>query len=185
MYTVAVSTSERAQFKRIWSQVWSEMGYEQMEEDSESSKLLVQNEDEAYIGIIEIKPYRSANLELNQVALFHQQPELVGSMEKAAEVSKVAMLSEHRGANLSRILSALVYYADRHLLDYYVGLVEPAFARALRITYKVPMRAIQGRMWHKGREVIPMMIHVGRVRRDKHDYKWILANEQKTMLESY
>lgn len=184
MYTVVSSTAQLAHYNRIWSEVWKEKGFELEVENEVMDKLLVSNEHDEFIGTFEVKPYQPDKVELREVATFHLQPELISSIEKVAEVDKVALLPEHRGNNISRLLSAMVYYADRHLLDYYVCLLEPVFARALRISFKVPMRKIGGRTPYKGDDVVPTIIDVGRIRRNKHEYPWVLPTTQEALLES-
>ena len=86
------------------------------------------------------------------------------------------MLKEHRGPNLVRLISTLVLYSAKHQVDYYVCLLEPVFLRALRISFRIPMRVIGEKFYYKGDYVVPTIIYCGHVRDHASDYPWISLN---------
>ena len=180
MYTVVQNHSQWLVFHHIWTEVWREKGFELEYEQEVLDRMIVHNEDGVSVGTFEIKPYNAEESNpIHQIAPFHKQPELMESSTDAAEVDKVALLKQYRGSNISRLLSSMVHYADKPHLNYYVCLLEPVFARALRVSFHIPARQIAGRIAYKGDDVIPTIIHVGRMWENKSDYEWLLPNTQE------
>lgn len=179
MYTFVRDHSQMMLFDRIWKEVWREKGFELEREHEVLDRMIIQNEDGLSVGTIEFKPYNLEEINpIDQIAPFREQPELIASSAHVAEVDKVALLKQHRGPNISRLLSAMVHYADKHQIYYYVCLLEPVFARALRISFQVPLRQIAGRVAYKGDDVVPAIICAGEVYEHKSNFEWLLPDMQ-------
>jgi GNAT superfamily N-acetyltransferase len=180
MYTVVQNHSQLLVFHHIWTEVWREKGFELEYEQEVLDRMIVSNEEGVSVGTFEIKPYNAEESNpIHQIAPFHEQPELMEPTAYVAEVDKVALLKQHRGANISRLLSAMVNYADKHHFNYYICLLEPVFARALRVSFHIPARQIAGRIAYKGDDVIPTIIHVGKIWGNKSDFEWLLPDTQE------
>ncbi|MFD0620966.1 hypothetical protein ACFQZR_26355 [Paenibacillus sp. GCM10027629] len=180
MYTVVQNHSQLLEFHRIWTEVWREKGFELEYGQEVLDRLIVSDEEGVHVGTFEIKPYHAEKSNpIHQIAPFHEQPELIEPSARVAEVDKVALLKQYRGPNISRLLSAMVHYADKHHLNYFICLLEPVFARALRVSFHVPTTQIAGRTAYKGDDVIPTIIHVREVRENKSDFEWLLPDPQE------
>ncbi|WP_028547242.1 hypothetical protein [Paenibacillus taiwanensis] len=175
MYIYVRNSVEASMFQSIWRTVWKEKGFELESDQEVLHQMLITNEQGHCVGTIEYKPYHLTNNPIHRVADFQDQPEMA-LPARVVEIDKVALLREHRGPNIARLISAMLHYADKHDKDYFVCLLEPVFARALRVSFQIPMRQISDRVAYKGDDVIPTIIDVGKVRRNKHLYSWIIAD---------
>jgi len=179
MYTIVDNHSQMLVFHRIWTEVWQEKGFEIEPELEVLDRMIIHNEDGLSVGTVEFRPYHAEeNNPILRIAPFHEQPELADPSAHVAEVDKVALLKQYRGPNISRLLSAMVHYADKHRLRYLICLLEPVFARALRVSFHIPARQIAGRVVYKGDDVIPTIIHVGEICEHKSDFDWLLPDIQ-------
>ncbi|MNN79183.1 hypothetical protein D3C81_1958060 [compost metagenome] len=91
-----------------------------------------------------------------------------------AEVDKVAVLKDHRGKNLDRLLATIVLFAEKHQIKNYVTLLEPVLFRALKISFHVPMSRVGNRIYYKGDDVIPAIIHAEQFYENKESYSWFI-----------
>lgn len=174
MYLYVQNEVQLRRFRSIWQEVWNEKGFEVEDENEVKDRILIVNETNLPVGTIEVKPYHICSEHpLNATSPFHLQEEIVQAPNRVAEIDKVAMLKEHRGPNLVRLISTLVYYAAEHQIDYYVCLLEPVFLRALRISFRIPMRVIGEKFYYKGDYVVPTIIYCGYVRDNASNYPWI------------
>lgn len=177
MYMIVSNEAQLRKYRAIWQEVWLEKGFELEDETDVLHRLLICNDASQPVGTIEVKPYSiSREHPLNEITPFHQQEEIMKHPHRVAEIDKVAMLKEHRGPNLVRLISTLVHYSAEYRVDYYVCLLEPVFLRALRISFRIPMRAIGEKFYYKGDYVVPTIIYCGHVRDHASDYPWISPN---------
>ncbi|AWB42943.1 hypothetical protein DCC85_01000 [Paenibacillus sp. CAA11] len=185
MYKLVQTDRELQQFNGIWTKAWIEKGFELEFSEGIVDRILVYDELCQPVGTVEIKPYLAGS-PLDEVAPFQEQDILQESRECGllAEVDKVALLKEHRGKNINRLLSTLTRYAEDHDIHYYVSLLDPILYRALRITFHLPMDRVGGKIFYKGADVIPIIIHAKQIYSHKGDYDWfyVPAASEQTMV---
>ncbi|MCR8643251.1 hypothetical protein NV379_11320 [Paenibacillus sp. N1-5-1-14] len=176
MYTFVHNHKQLSKFQHIWKEVWNEKGYELEDCQHVLDQLLVRNAEGMEVGTVEFKSYNlDKNNPLNLIAPFDRQPELIGTQGPILEIDKVALLREHRGNNLARLMSTIVHYAKAHQCYYGVCLLEPVFARALRVSFHVPMRQISKRIVYKGDDVVPTIIYLGEIFQQSSQFDWLLG----------
>lgn len=177
MYVKVDSLALLNQFNHIWMQCWIEKGYGLEAQAETADRFLITDQAERKIGTVELKPYSlNSSNDINSVFPFHQIDLLMDKPHAALEVDKVAILKEHRGANLSRLLSLITNYSEFHQIQYCVALLEHSFYRALRIVYKVPMKQLGERVYYKGDYVIPTLIYPQKIIQNKEKHSWLLAH---------
>jgi len=162
------------QFNSIWKNVWKEKGYELEQDQNFLDRLLIMNNQHVHIGTVEFKPYLiSSEHYLNQLAPFAEQEEIAAAPHRVMEVDKVALLKEHRGPNLSRLLAAIVHYSEYYNYEYTVCLLEPVFFRALRVSFRIPVKQVGSRIPYKGDDVIPSLINCSQIYQNKTNFDWV------------
>ncbi|QAY68286.1 hypothetical protein [Paenibacillus protaetiae] len=162
----------QAEFDRIWTTVWTEKGYELEYSQHALDRFVAVTPEGDIVGTSEIKPYHSTG-SINEIAPFAVHPKVRSNPGKVAEFDKMAVLKEHRGKPLVDLLSSAVYCAEQHGLRYYVSLLEPVLYRAFRISFHIPMEKIGEKTFYKGDYVIPTILDVEQVYRNKKRFDWL------------
>lgn len=174
MYKLVETLEEERVFDQIWTQSWLEKGFELEFADETLGRCLVYDELDIPVATVEMKPYTPYNSELDKLAPFASHPAIVLEPDKVAEVDKVAVLKDHRGKNLDRLLATIVLFAEKHQIKNYVTLLEPVLFRALKISFHVPMSRVGNRIYYKGDDVIPAIIHAEQFYENKESYSWFI-----------
>lgn len=164
---------ELDKFNSIWTSVWMEKGYELEFSEQVLERFVIVSTDRSYVGTCEIKPYSIHESMINESASFAEHPKLIQAEGSVAEIDKMAVLEEYRGLFIADLLSAVVHYGEENQLRYYVALLEPVFLRALRITFKVPYEKIGSKVYYKGDYVVPVILDLEKVYKNKEQYSWI------------
>lgn len=159
-------------FNGIWTTVWLEKGFELEFSEQILERYVVITDEGHYVGTTEIKPYSSES-SINEAASFDQHPEIMKAGGAVAEIDKMALLKTYRGQFLSDLLTASVDFAEQNKVKYYVTLLEPVLHRALRITFKIPLDKISGKIFYKGDYVIPTIVDVKELYSYKDRYSWL------------
>ncbi|EPY10914.1 hypothetical protein SAMN04488689_104182 [Paenibacillus sp. cl6col] len=182
---ISVKSEQQVQlYRSIWTTVWKEMGFELESAAHPLEQVIVFNEEGVAVGTFELKLYSESACMLNEVAPFAEQPEVMNAPEQVAEVDKVALLKEHRGHNIDRLLSSIVHYSRKHGILQCACLLEPVFARALRVSFHVPMRKVGKKMFYKGDDVIPTLIHVGAIWQNPAKFDWLIPEQEQVEVHS-
>lgn len=135
------------------------------------------------VATVELKPYCLDRSSLNELAPFAGHPLLQQDKDHIAEVDKVALHKQHRGKNLDRVLATIVQFAERNKIRQYVTLLDPLLYRALRISFHVPMSRVGERIYYKGADVIPTIIHAAEFYENKGSFDWYMdvVNERLSL----
>ncbi|MCR8657629.1 hypothetical protein [Paenibacillus endoradicis] len=186
MYKKVENELELAMFNGIWTTVWREKGYElEFSEDILEQNLIFTEKGE-FVGTAELKPYiHDEQHKINVIAPFHKHPLIYGSKGRVGEIDKIALLKTYRvsGEYISPILSSIVHSSAKFQLRYLVSLMEPIFMRALKVTYKVPLQQLGGKMFYKGDYVIPVIFDIGYMIDHPEEFTWNINS--KMMQPSY
>lgn len=176
MFKIVENEEERLVFNKIWTQAWVEKGFELEYFDEVLDQCLIFDEHQNAVATVEIKPYHvKPQGDLDKIAPFYKQALIQADPQHIAEVDKVAILQEHRrGKNLDRLLAAIVLYAEQNNIHHYVTLLEPVLFRALKVSYHVPMSRVGGKVFYKGDDVIPAIIHAQQFYQSKASYPWYI-----------
>ena len=126
------------------------------------------------VATVEMKSYLPHAGELDKLAPFASHPSILSAPDRVAEVDKVAIPRQYRGKNLDRLLATIVLFAERNQIENYVTLLEPLLFRALRISYHVPLSRVGSRIFYKGEDVIPTIIHASEFYQNKERYAWFM-----------
>lgn len=183
MFKRVESEVELAMFNGIWTTVWTEKGFELEFSEEILERYVVITEEGYYVGTTEIKPY-SEDSSINEIGPFHTHPMIQENLKKVAEIDKMAVLSSFRGQYIAELLSAIVHYAEKNGLTYFVMLLQPTLMRALRVSYHLPINKVAGRVFYKGEDVIPSIVNVRDVYMNKERYSWIIQSEADSALVS-
>ncbi|MEW9103832.1 hypothetical protein [Paenibacillus sp. S-12] len=177
---ISVKSEQQLQlYRSIWTTVWKEKGFELESSAHPLEQVIVFNEAGMAVGTFELTLYRERSCKLEEVAPFAEQPEVMNAPEQVAEVDKVALLKEYRGHNIDRLLSSIVHYSHKHGIVHCACLLEPVFARALRVSFHVPMRKIGKKTFYKGDDVVPTLIHVGEIWRNSAKFDWFISEQEQ------
>ncbi|WP_435923394.1 hypothetical protein [Paenibacillus sp. DYY-L-2] len=179
MYKLVKTIEEEMIFDGIWKEAWLEKGFELEWAEEVLDRCLVFDEADTPVATVEMKPYSREYSFLNEIAPFHEHPVLLADSGLVAEVDKVAVHKDHRGKNLDRLLATIVMYAETNHIRHYVTLLEPLLFRALRISFHVPMSRVGERVFYKGGDVIPTIIHAADFYENKERYDWFKAIVEK------
>ncbi|MNZ46769.1 hypothetical protein D3C78_644630 [compost metagenome] len=174
MYKFVETLEEEAVFIQIWTQAWLEKGFELEFAEQVLGQCLVFDESNVPIATVEMKPYTLHNSELDKLAPFASHPMIASYPEHVAEVDKVAVLKDHRGKNLERLLATIVLFAETNQIKNYVTLLEPILFRALKISFHVPMSRVGENFFYKGDVVVPAIIHAEQFYKNKENYAWFM-----------
>ncbi|WP_410772468.1 hypothetical protein [Fontibacillus sp. BL9] len=174
MYKLVETFEEEMIFNGIWTEAWLEQGFELEFAEEVLGRCLVYNEENAPVATVEMKPYSPEMDGLNRLAPFKEHPAILAHPESIAEVDKVALHKDHRGKNLDRLLATIVLYAEENGIINYVTLLEPLLFRALKISFHVPMSRVGERIFYKGADVIPTIIHAAQFYENKENYEWFM-----------
>ncbi|OCT13864.1 hypothetical protein A8709_20030 [Paenibacillus pectinilyticus] len=176
MFKKVESVLELQRFDEIWTRSWEEKGFELEYSEGKVDRYLIRNDQNDEIGSIEFKAFSHLS-EINAIFPFHHVDKIKHS-RTTIEVDKVAILNEHRGKNLDRLLSAMVCYGETNRVNYYIALIDPLLYRALRVVYKVPSEKLGEKMFYKGDYVYPVYIDVEFVYRNKDQFSWLKVYER-------
>lgn len=174
MYKLVETLEEEMIFNGIWTEAWLEQGFELEFAEKVLGRCLVYNEKDLPVATVEMKPYSIEADGLNRLAPFQAHPAILADPEHVVEVDKVALHKEHRGKNLDRLLATIVLFAESHKIRNYVTLLEPLLFRALKISFHVPMSKVGQRVFYKGADVIPAIIHAAEFYENKERYDWFM-----------
>ena len=177
---ISVESEQQLQlYRSIWTTVWQEKGFELEPSARPLEQVIVFNEEGMAVGTFELTLYRERSCKLEEVAPFAEQSEVMDAPEQVAEVDKVALLKDHRGHNIDRLLSSLVHYSRKHGIMHLACLLEPVFARALRVSFHIPMRKVGKKTFYKGDDVIPTLIHAGEVWQNPAKFDWLIPEQEQ------
>ncbi|MCD8509698.1 MAG: hypothetical protein LRY73_07355 [Bacillus sp. (in: Bacteria)] len=180
MYNQVETVADMNIFNQIWMECWLEKGYMLDLSDDNVDRFIIQDLEKRNIGTVEFKPYfATPKNNINQVFPFHKIEHIAHNPEKAIEVDKVAILRQHRGKNLERLLSLCVYYSEFYQKEYCVVLLERLFYKALKNFYKVPLETMSDPIYYKGDHVIPVIIYVNHLYSYKERYSWLVNTKPK------
>ncbi|MBB6675367.1 hypothetical protein [Cohnella nanjingensis] len=168
---------EAALFNFIWMTAWREKGFEFEFSTDVLGRYVVITPQGEYVGSAEFKPYTPTDSPLEAIAPFGAHPSVAADPAKVAEIDKIALLKESRGAYTSELLSSAVHFAKENGYHYFVSLLEPVFYRALRITYRVPMEKAGPAKFYKGDQVIPVIFDMKRMYENPEQYEWLSFRE--------
>lgn len=174
MYKLVATTEDELTFNRIWTEAWIEKGFELEFSEKVLGQCLVHDARETAVATVELKPYCLKSSGLNELAPFAQHPLLQQDKNHIAEVDKVALHKQHRGKNLDRVLATIVLFAEKNKIRQYVTLLDPLLYRALRISFHVPMSRVGERIYYKGADVIPTIIHAAEFYENKEKFDWYI-----------
>jgi hypothetical protein len=176
MFKIVETEQEQLVFNQIWTQAWVEKGFELEYFDEVLDQCLIYDEYQIPVATVEIKPYHPKRQgDLDAVAPFCRQASIQSDPNHIAEVDKVAILqSNRRGKNLDRLLAAIVLYAEQKDIHHYVTLLEPILFRALKVSYHVPLSRVGEKIFYKGDDVIPTIIHAQQFYQSKESYPWFM-----------
>lgn len=175
MFKLVEKEEEKLIFNSIWTQAWLEKGFELEYCDEILDQCLIYDEYKSPVATVEIKPYDPENRDgLDEFAPFAAHSLIQADPRHIAEVDKVAILKDHRGKNLDRLLATIVLYAEQNNIHNYVTLLEPVLFRALKVSYHVPMSRVGERIFYKGDDVIPAIIHAEQFYRNKETFHWFM-----------
>lgn len=174
MFKIVGTEEEQLVFNQIWTQAWVEKGFELEYFNEILDQCLIYDEHDTPVATVEIKPYHpKQQQDLDELAPFCSQTLIQSDPNHIAEVDKVAILQEYRqGKNLDRLLAAIVLYAEQNDIHHYVTLLEPILFRALKVSYHVPMSRVGEKIFYKGDDVIPAIIHAQQFYKSKESYPW-------------
>lgn len=164
---------ELAMFNGIWTTVWREKGFELEFSDKSLAKYIVVTDEGHCVGTTEFKPYSIKDSELNETAPFHEHPDVIAAADEIVEIDKMAILQTYRGRYISDLLSACVYFAEGEKIKYFVSLLEPVFLRALKVSFRVPLKKLGDKIFYKGDYVNPVLIDVEQIYQNKHRFDWV------------
>ncbi|WP_270170721.1 GNAT family N-acetyltransferase [Paenibacillus sp. SYP-B4298] len=164
---------ELAMFNGVWTTVWMEKGFELDVSKEVLDRFVIVTEEGHYVGAAEIKPY-SMQGRINEVAPFQEHPAIRQNPKRVAEIDKIAVLKPYRGRYIRELLSSTIACAEKREIRYYVALMEPVFLRALRITYGVPYEKLGSKRFYKGDDVIPVLLMVEEIYKNKQHYPWLI-----------
>jgi GNAT superfamily N-acetyltransferase len=179
MYKLVDNAEEEQIFNEIWTEAWQEKGFELEFTSQVLGRYLVYNEGAKPIATVELKPYFPGESDLDKWVPFAQHPAIISAQGKIAEVDKVAIHKDHRGKNLSRLLATLVLLAEQNGIQEYVALLEPVLFRILEVKYHVPLSRVGEKLFYKGDDVIPVIIHAEEFFNNKQQYDWFLSTTNK------
>ncbi|KAB7707422.1 hypothetical protein F9802_06625 [Bacillus aerolatus] len=175
MYKIVENLEEANVFNQIWMECWLEKGFEFEFSKGLTELLLIKNQNNMNVGTIEVKSYNlKEKNNINQVFPFYKLKTIQQYVDQTAELDKAAILKEHRGENLDRLITSLAHFAEQKEIKYCVALLEGVFCKALRRVYKMPMEVVGEKIFYKGDYVIPAIIHIEKLYKDKKDYSWLM-----------
>ncbi|MFD1175302.1 hypothetical protein ACFQ3W_03175 [Paenibacillus puldeungensis] len=185
MYKVVETPEEEQLFNGIWTQAWLEKGFELEFSTEVLGRCIVYDDEQESVATAEIKPYSpNKDFPLNQLAPFAEHPAVIAEPGQVSEVDKVALLKEHRGKNLDRLLATIVFFSEEHEIRHLVALLDPLLSRALRISFHVPMSKVGTKFFYKGADVVPAIIHVAEIYEHKEQFDWVMENLKHSKLSA-
>jgi hypothetical protein len=159
-------------FNQIWMECWLEKGY-MLDLSSEiADQFIIRDSEKRNIGTIEFKTYDPTSY-INTVFPFYKIEHLAINPAQVKEIDKVAILKQHRGKNLERLLSLFVSYTEANRVEYCVVLLERVFYKALKNVYKIPLESVGEQFYYKGDHVIPTVIYPRFIYSNKKNYPWL------------
>ncbi len=179
MYKLVETIEEELIFNGIWTEAWAEQGFELEFAEEVLGRCLIYDEANVPVATVEMKPYSRDMDGLNKLAPFKDHPAIQADPNHIVEVDKVALHKDHRGKNLDRLLATIVMFAEEHQIRNYVTLLEPVLFRALKISFHVPMSKVGERIFYKGADVIPAIIHAAEFYENKERYDWFMKTAHK------
>lgn len=184
MYKKVETTEDLNIFDNIWMSCWVEKGYEMEFSYGDIDRYIIKNDESQNIGTVELKDYSlNENNPMNLIYPFHKNNVIATSTKRMVEVDKVAILREHRGKNLDRLLSVIVFHCKNNEISYCIVLLERLFYKALRNVYKVPLYVDGDKFFYKGDMVVPAIIDVEKMYRNSEEYNWLISDVEKAGLE--
>lgn len=178
MYIKVDSLALLNDFNQIWMECWLEKGYGLEFGNVPTDRYIITDSDDQKIGTIEFKQYNlDPNNNINTVFPFQQIECIQQDPNAVIEIDKVAILKQHRGKNLERLIRLFTEYTEEHHIDYCVVLLERVFFKALKNVYKIPLEAVSEKIYYKGDYVVPSIIYSKEVYQNKEKYSWNLPHE--------
>jgi len=163
-------------FNQIWMECWLEKGYMLDPTDNHVDRFIIQDLDNRNVGTLEFRQYYpTIENSINTVFPFQKLEHLSTNPKKVIEIDKVAILKQHRGKNLERLLSLCVNYSEFYEIEYCVVLLERVFYKALKNVYKVPLEKVGDPIYYKGDHVIPTVLFPNLIYSQKELYPWLTS----------
>jgi hypothetical protein len=166
------SVSELEHFNHIWMEAWAEKGYD-IDDSQSLEQYLIKDDAGFFVGTVEFKRYSPTESEINGVFLFSCEPTIQAHKNHIVEIDKVAIMKNHRGRNLDRLLAFISLYTEKHGYRYGICLLEPLFYKALKYVYQLPIKQAGKKRYYKGDDVIPSIINLGYVNQNRFNYSWL------------
>lgn len=181
MYSIYIqveTVGDLNSFNQIWMECWLEKGYMLDPTDEIVDRFIIQDIDNRNIGTIEFRQYYpTTDNDINTVFPFQKVEHLSMNSKRVIEIDKVAILKQHRGKNLERLLSLCVNYSEFYKIEYCVVLLERVFYKALKNVYKVPLEKMGDPIYYKGDHVIPTVLFPSLIYSRKELYPWLTYNK--------
>ncbi|MCE4047596.1 MULTISPECIES: hypothetical protein [Bacillaceae] len=176
MYMKVDSFALLNEFNQIWMECWVEKGYGFEMSEMDADRFLIIDPNEQKVGTIEFKPYSlHPTNNINSVFPFHELEKIKSlKLEQIMEIDKVAILKNHRGKNLERLLTLYVDYAQSRQITHCVVLLERVFFRALKTVYKIPLETAGEKIYYKGDYVIPAILYPQEIYEHKDKFSWLI-----------
>lgn len=170
-----VTTSEQlAVFNLIWITVWREKGFDLEYTPDPVDRYLILDGD-LPVGTIEFRPLMASDL-VDSVGTLYGFTQKLPQQGKLVVIDKVAILKPYRGTqNIGKIFTLIYVYIKENQVDYFFGLIEPLFARLLRIIGKNVFRNLGEKFFYKGDYVLPILV----------DSQEMLKDNQLTFLKIF
>ncbi|MWC29504.1 GNAT family N-acetyltransferase [Paenibacillus sp. MMS18-CY102] len=174
MYRQVEDQHDLTMFNNVWVSVWQEKGYELEYARHTLARYVVITPEGEYVGTSEVKPYEAGSSLIDEIAPFADHPAILANPGKVAELDKFALLKPFRGLRYSgELVSTAVHCAEQLGLRYFITLLEPVFARALRVSFRLPMEQIADKTYYKGDFVVPIVFDMEQVYKNAHRYDWL------------
>lgn len=179
MYMKVDSFALLNEFNQIWMECWLEKGYGFEMSEIPADRFLIIDAKDQKVGTIEFKQYSldPAN-NINSVFPFYELEKLKTlNLDHAIEIDKVAILKQHRGKNLERLLSLFVEYSEYRQITHCVVLLERLFYKALKNVYKIPLETVSEKIYYKGDYVIPSILYPQGIYENKDSFSWLIQTK--------
>ncbi|MFJ8256569.1 GNAT family N-acetyltransferase [Peribacillus asahii] len=168
MYKLVKSQKERDLFHQIKKSVWDEKGFD-MEYGKEGSDLyLIYAEDGVPGGTFEFTPYSRFTAPIMK-ELFN---DVIQKDMRVMEIDSFAVLPQYRGKLGRQIMCLVIDYAQKNGYTHAIGISDPAVFRSFNNTYQIRTIQVKEKIWYKGAEVIPALLHLKEVYDNIEDEKF-------------
>lgn len=167
IFKKVTTQEERDIFHQIKRVVWEGTGYE-MEYGQKGADLYVVYVNGIPGGTIEFIPYP----EFTRPFMRELFDDTINGQMKAVEFDSFAVLPEFRGKLGREIIRFLIYYAQKNGYTHGLALSAPYVFKSLDKSYYIRSEQVKDKMWYKGDDVIPTLMHLKEVYSNLEDEKY-------------